>query len=160
MRISVPVMNAPSSDTSIANTPRPGCRRCIDFRGIPCTVTEACCQPGSSSPRCLPQKLSTTGDLSAGKRNNPRSREYAIMIHLMKIGDFVPVTRRIRSGRIRPRFDAAHGHAAAYTDFKDRYRDTARSLEFDRDIAWVEAMPSCDRRGLRIRGRLSAFRMH
>jgi hypothetical protein len=35
----------------------------------------------------------------------------------------------------------AHGDAAAYADFRDRYRDMARSLEFEGHIAWAEAMP-------------------
>jgi class 3 adenylate cyclase len=35
----------------------------------------------------------------------------------------------------------AHGDAAAYADFRDRYRDMAKSLEFEGHIAWAEAMP-------------------
>jgi hypothetical protein len=36
---------------------------------------------------------------------------------------------------------AAHGDAAAYADFRDRYHDMAKSLDFDGHIAWAEAMP-------------------
>ncbi len=35
----------------------------------------------------------------------------------------------------------AHGDGAAYADFRDRYRDMARTLGFDGHIAWAEAMP-------------------
>ena len=35
----------------------------------------------------------------------------------------------------------AHGDAAAYAHFRDRYRDMARSLGFEGHIAWAEAMP-------------------
>ena len=35
----------------------------------------------------------------------------------------------------------AHGNAAAYGHFRDRYRDTARTLGFALHIAWAEAMP-------------------
>jgi class 3 adenylate cyclase len=35
----------------------------------------------------------------------------------------------------------AHGDAAAYGNFRDRYRDMARTLCFEGHIAWAEAMP-------------------
>jgi hypothetical protein len=35
----------------------------------------------------------------------------------------------------------AHGDAAAYTHFRDRYRDMAKTLGFEGHIAWAEAMP-------------------
>ncbi|MGA7051201.1 MAG: AAA family ATPase [Mycobacterium sp.] len=35
----------------------------------------------------------------------------------------------------------AHGDAAAYADFRGRYRDMARTLGFEGHIAWAEAMP-------------------
>jgi hypothetical protein len=34
----------------------------------------------------------------------------------------------------------AHGNAAAYTDFRDRYRDMAKTLGFEGHIDWAEAM--------------------
>jgi hypothetical protein len=34
----------------------------------------------------------------------------------------------------------AHGDAAAYADFRDRYRAMATSLGFEGHIAWAEAM--------------------
>jgi hypothetical protein len=35
----------------------------------------------------------------------------------------------------------AHGDAASYSDFRDRYRDMARTLGFEGHIAWAEEMP-------------------
>ncbi len=35
----------------------------------------------------------------------------------------------------------AHGDSVVYADFRDRYRDMARSLGFEGHIAWAEAMP-------------------
>jgi hypothetical protein len=43
--------------------------------------------------------------------------------------------------RLRALLAQAHGDAAAYAHFRDRYRDMARSLGFEGHIAWSEAMP-------------------
>ncbi|MGB9224275.1 AAA family ATPase [Mycobacterium sp.] len=43
--------------------------------------------------------------------------------------------------RLRALLARAHGDAAAYADFRDRYRDMARSFGFEGHIAWAEAMP-------------------
>ena len=43
--------------------------------------------------------------------------------------------------RLRALLAQAHGDAAAYADFRDRYRNTAKTLEFEGHIAWAEAMP-------------------
>ena len=43
--------------------------------------------------------------------------------------------------RLRALLARAHGDAAAYADFRDRYRDMARTLGFEGHIAWAEAMP-------------------
>ncbi len=43
--------------------------------------------------------------------------------------------------RLRALLARAHGDTAAYNDLRDRYRDMARSLEFEGHIAWAEAMP-------------------
>jgi adenylate cyclase len=43
--------------------------------------------------------------------------------------------------RLRALMAQAHGDAAAYTHFRDRYRDMATSLGFEGHIAWAEAMP-------------------
>ena len=43
--------------------------------------------------------------------------------------------------RLRALLARAHGDAAAYTHFTDRYRDMAKSLGFEGHIVWAEAMP-------------------
>ena len=43
--------------------------------------------------------------------------------------------------RLRALLAQAHGDAATYAQFRDRYRDTAKTLGFERDIALAEAMP-------------------
>jgi hypothetical protein len=43
--------------------------------------------------------------------------------------------------RLKALVARAHGDAAAYAHFRDRYREMARSLEFDGHIARAEAMP-------------------
>jgi hypothetical protein len=35
----------------------------------------------------------------------------------------------------------ANGDDTAYRDYRDRYRDMAKTLGFDGHIAWAEAMP-------------------
>ncbi|HWS92180.1 MAG TPA: cyclase, partial [Mycobacterium sp.] len=43
--------------------------------------------------------------------------------------------------RLRALLARAHGDAAGYADFRDRYRDMAKTLSFEGHIAWAEAMP-------------------
>jgi hypothetical protein len=43
--------------------------------------------------------------------------------------------------RLRALVAQAHGDAAAYARFRDRYRDMAETLGFEGHIAWAEAMP-------------------
>jgi class 3 adenylate cyclase len=51
------------------------------------------------------------------------------------------VMRDIWLLRLRALLARAHGDATAYTDFRDRYCDMARTLGFEGHIAWAEAMP-------------------
>jgi class 3 adenylate cyclase len=51
------------------------------------------------------------------------------------------VVRDIWLLRLRALLARAHGDATAYTDFRDRYREIARSLGYEGHIAWAEAMP-------------------
>jgi hypothetical protein len=51
------------------------------------------------------------------------------------------VIREIWLLRLRALLARAHGDAAAYPQFRDRYRDMARTLGFEGHIAWAEAMP-------------------
>jgi class 3 adenylate cyclase len=43
--------------------------------------------------------------------------------------------------RLRALLAHAHGDDAGYRDYRDRYRDMARSLGFEGHMAWAEAMP-------------------
>jgi hypothetical protein len=43
--------------------------------------------------------------------------------------------------RLRALLARARGDAAAYPNFRDRYRDMATSLGFEGHIPWAEAMP-------------------
>jgi hypothetical protein len=51
------------------------------------------------------------------------------------------VIRDIWLLRLRALLARAHGDDARYRDFRDRYRDTARTLGFEGHIAWAEALP-------------------
>jgi hypothetical protein len=51
------------------------------------------------------------------------------------------VIREIWLLRLRTLLARARGDAAAYTDFRDRYRDMAKTLGFEGHIAWADAMP-------------------
>jgi hypothetical protein len=50
------------------------------------------------------------------------------------------VIRDIWLLRLHSLLARAHGDEAAYRDFRDRYRDTAKTLGFEGHIAWAEAM--------------------
>ena len=51
------------------------------------------------------------------------------------------VIRDIWLLRLRALLARTRGDEAAYRDFRDRYRDMARTLAFEGHIAWAEAMP-------------------
>jgi hypothetical protein len=51
------------------------------------------------------------------------------------------VIREIWLLRLRALLARAHGDAAAYADFRDRYRDMAKTLGFEGHTAWAEGMP-------------------
>ena len=51
------------------------------------------------------------------------------------------VMRDIWLLRLRALLAQAHGDEARYSEYRDRYRDMARTLEFEGHIAWAEAMP-------------------
>jgi hypothetical protein len=51
------------------------------------------------------------------------------------------VMRDIWLLRLRALLARAHGDAAAYAHFRDRYRDIAKILGFEGHITWAEAMP-------------------
>jgi hypothetical protein len=43
--------------------------------------------------------------------------------------------------RLRALLARVHGDDTAYRDYRDRYRDMARTLGYEGHIAWAEAMP-------------------
>jgi hypothetical protein len=51
------------------------------------------------------------------------------------------VIRDIWLLRLRALLARAHGDEAGYRDYRDRYRDMARTLGFEGHIEWAEAMP-------------------
>jgi len=51
------------------------------------------------------------------------------------------VIRDIWLLRLRALLARAHGDEASYRDYRDRYRDMAKTLGFEGHIAWAEAMP-------------------
>jgi class 3 adenylate cyclase len=51
------------------------------------------------------------------------------------------VMREVWLLRLRALLARARGDAAAYADFRDRYRDMAKTLGFEGHTAWAEAMP-------------------
>jgi hypothetical protein len=51
------------------------------------------------------------------------------------------VVRDIWLLRLRALLAQAHGDAGAFAQFRDRYRDMAKSLGFQGHIEWAEAMP-------------------
>ena len=50
------------------------------------------------------------------------------------------VIRDIWLLRLRALLARAHGDDAGYRDYRDRYRDMAKMLDFEGHIAWAEAM--------------------
>ena len=51
------------------------------------------------------------------------------------------VIREIWLLRLSALLARAHGDDTAYRDYRDRYRDMAKTLGFEGHIAWAEAMP-------------------
>ena len=51
------------------------------------------------------------------------------------------VMRDIWLLRLRALVARAHGDDTAYRDYRDRYRDMAKTFGFEGHIAWAEAMP-------------------
>jgi hypothetical protein len=66
----------------------------------------------------------------------------AALIRLANVSvDFSWAVRDIEVLRLRTLLARAHGDAAAYANFRERYRDMARTLGHEGHIAWAEAMP-------------------
>jgi hypothetical protein len=78
--------------------------------------------------------------LDRGAEGDVAEAEAAIERLAAAPADYGLALRDILLLRLRALLARAHGDAA-YADFRDRYRDMARTLGFEGHIAWAEAMP-------------------
>jgi hypothetical protein len=78
------------------------------------------------------------GDLAEAEAAIERFAEATIERSAEADGDFA--VREIWLLRLRARLARAHGEAASYAHFRDRYRDMAKTLGFEGHIEWAEAM--------------------
>jgi hypothetical protein len=51
------------------------------------------------------------------------------------------VIREVWLLRLRALVAQAHGDEATYREYRDRYRDMAKTLGYEGHIEWAEAMP-------------------
>ena len=79
--------------------------------------------------------------LERGTENDRAEAEAAIERLAAAPADDGLVIRDIWLLRLRALLAWAHGDAAAYADFRDRYREMAKTLGYEGHIAWAEAMP-------------------
>ena len=78
--------------------------------------------------------------LDRGSESDVAEAEAAIERLAAAPADEALVMRDIWLLRMRALLAHAHGDATAYAEFRDRYRDMARTLGFEGHIAWAEAM--------------------
>ena len=81
----------------------------------------------------------TNADVAEAEAAIERLAGAAIDRFAAPTGDGSPV-REIWLLRLRALLARAHGDATAYANFRDRYRDMARTLGFEGHIVWAEAM--------------------
>jgi class 3 adenylate cyclase len=79
--------------------------------------------------------------LERGAESDVAEAEAAISRLVDAPADEGLVIREIWLLRLRALLARARGDETAYRDYRDRYRDMARSLGFEGHIAWAEAMP-------------------
>jgi len=79
--------------------------------------------------------------LERGDESDVAEAEAAIERLAAAPADEALVIRETWLFRLRALLARAHGDAAAYADFRDRYRDMARTLGFEEHMEWAEAMP-------------------
>ncbi len=90
---------------------------------------------GRSCDRCSVETL-----LDRGTDGDVAEAQAAIERLAAAPADRGLVIRDIWLMRLRALLARAHGDAAGYTHFRDRYRDMAKTLGFEGHIAWAEAM--------------------
>jgi hypothetical protein len=91
---------------------------------------------GSAAPVALVETL-----LDRGTDDDLAEADAAIERLAAAPADEGLVIRDIWLLRLRALQARAHGDEAAYANFRDRYRDMAKTLGFEGHIAWAEAMP-------------------
>jgi hypothetical protein len=79
--------------------------------------------------------------LERGAEGNLAEAEAAIERLAGTSADEEPTIRGICLLRLRALLSEAHGDAAAYAHFRDRYRDMAKTLGFEGHMEWAEEMP-------------------
>jgi class 3 adenylate cyclase len=79
--------------------------------------------------------------LDRGAASDVAEAQAAIERFLAASADEGLVMRDIWLLRLRALVARAHGDVESYRDFRDRYRDMARTFGFEGHIAWAEAMP-------------------
>jgi class 3 adenylate cyclase len=79
--------------------------------------------------------------LDRGADGDVAEAEAAIERFLAAPADDGLVIRDVWLLRLRALLARAHGDDTAYRDYRDRYRDMAKSLGFEGHIDWAEAMP-------------------
>ena len=79
--------------------------------------------------------------LDRGTENDVAEAEAAIERLAAAPADEGLVVRDIWLLRLRALLARAHGDAATRAEFRDRYRDMAKTLGYEGHIAWAEAMP-------------------
>ena len=70
----------------------------------------------------------------------PEGRAKAAIDRLARLRADDNVLRDIWLLRLQALLARAHGDAAGYARFRDRYRDMAKTLGFEGHIEWAEAM--------------------
>ena len=91
---------------------------------------------GSAAPVALVETL-----LDRGTDDDLAEADAAIERLAAAPADEGLVIRDIWLLRLRALQAGAHGDEAAYANFRDRYRDMAKTLGFEGHMKWAEAMP-------------------
>jgi hypothetical protein len=79
--------------------------------------------------------------LDRGSENDVAEAVAAIERLASAPAEYELVIREVWLLQLRALVARTHGDAAAYADFRDRYRDMAKTLGYEGHIAWAEAMP-------------------
>ena len=98
-------------------------------------------QRAAIGPHAPGRKLLLRQPTTTADRRHGAEADAAIERLASAPADEGQVVRDIWLLRLRALLARAHGEATAYADFRDRYRDMAKTLGYEGHIAWAEAMP-------------------